>query len=172
MAEMQKVAELYFEPGGIRPQTLALASEDQGLTAESPRTEPVAVTTWCRTVGRVDERGFSTGFPDIPEGEEWPLIWPQASRDGVFDAYWLLEKVALSRYRASWNKAVAIATLNTWFWVGVVGMNGVLRTQFRIRHTLPTGEPARWELWSDGSKFELRIPQSVREEEIVEEVQS
>jgi hypothetical protein len=154
---MEKIAELYFLPGGPMPQALGLPGDD-ALAVEGETTSAVAVVTAGKKVGRTDKNGFPTGYPDIPDGEEWFEIFPRASQDGVFDAYWLLERVALSRFKATWNKSVAIATLNTWFFVAVVGNNGGIRRKFLIRHTLPNGTPARWELWVTDKGLQLRRP--------------
>lgn len=62
-----------------------------------------------------------------------------------FTARELLEKVALSPYFP--NKEAAIAVLPTWFWIGVVGHDGMLRKAFIVRHTLPDCSTALWELW-------------------------
>ena len=149
----EKRAELYFLPGGILPQTLDLAAEDRGLSLEHHRTGPVAVVTW--TAYQTPQPGF------VGCGEGWPILMATASEDGVFDAEQILRRVALSGFYP--NKEAAIAILNTWFWIGIVGMNGVLRKRFLIRHTLPDQSPARWELWwnqKDG-RWQLRRPKGV-----------
>jgi len=56
----------------------------------------------------------------------------------------------LTHHHDASNKRVVTVTLNTWFWVAVLGQDGQMRGRPKlIRHTLPNGSSARWALVLD-----------------------
>jgi hypothetical protein len=50
-------------------------------------------------------------------------------------------------FRANWNKHVAVARLNTWYWAAIIGDNGGMRGRPRLfRHIMPDGGTPFWVL--------------------------
>ena len=108
----------------------------------------------CVQVEEIVERHESLNNPTVAG-------WRPEEFDGMPVERFFRSLLVTSRFASPTNKTLAIARLNTWWWITVVGDDGNMRGKPRmIRHTWPDRSQADWLLdcsQSASGKMELRL---------------
>ena len=124
VSEVKELGTFYFQIHWRGRKPLDIAAEDQGLPYWHPG-YPAEI------------RAIFTEVKDLA-----PLVFTSVTSEPFeCDGLWLIDRIARSgKY---YTKSIAVATLNTYFYVAIVSDDGKPRKTFLIRHTWQARGPDR-----------------------------